>query len=109
MKISEDGILLRIFVGESDRVGTMPLYEDIVIKAREFGLAGATVFRGIMGFGGNSRFHSLKLLALSEDLPIIIEIVDSEEKVEEFMSYLDKVVKEGLITKEKVSVLRYTE
>lgn len=107
MKIPEEGVLLRIFVGESDRVGGKPLYEAIVIKAKELGLAGATVTRGLMGYGATSRMHSAKILRLSEDMPVIIEIVDRREKIEEIMPFLDEHVKEGLITSERVTVVKY--
>jgi len=107
MKLPETGILLRIFIGESDLYKGQNLYEAIVIRAREMHLAGATVIRGIMGFGANSRIHSSKLLTLSEDLPIVIEIVDTEDKINQMMPFLDEVVKEGLITKERVNIIKY--
>lgn len=107
MKLPSEGVLLRIFIGEDDSYGGKPLYEQIVLKAREMNLAGATVIRGIMGFGASSRIHTAKLLRLSEDLPVVIEIVDTQEKIEKFMPFLDEVVKEGLITMEKVRVIRY--
>jgi PII-like signaling protein len=107
MKLPETGILLRIFIGESDSYKGQTLFEAIVIKARELHLAGATVIRGIMGFGASSRIHSTKLLTLSEDLPIIIEIVDTEDKIDQLMPFLDEVVKEGLITKERVNIIKY--
>jgi len=107
MKLPEEGMLLRIFVGETDQYKGKALYEQIVIKARELNLAGATVVRGIMGFGADSRMHSAKILRLSEDLPIIIEIVDTEEKLNTIMSFLDEAVTEGLITLEKVKVIKY--
>ena len=107
MNIPQEGYLLRIFVGESDRFGHRPLYEEIVLKAREAGLAGATVLRGVMGFGRNSILHTAKILRLSEDLPIVIEIVDSLEKVEAFMSQLDELIKDGLVTLEEVKVVHY--
>lgn len=107
MKIPEEGILLRIFIGESDRFEGKPLYEHIVMLARKNNLAGATVLRGIMGFGAASRVHSTKILRLSEDLPIIIEIVDSEGKIQNFLSLLDNLVTEGLITIEKAHVIKY--
>ena len=107
MQIPADGTLLRIFLGESDRLGGRPLYEAIVLKAREIHLAGATVLRGHMGFGKNSRLHTAKILRLSEDLPIVVEIVDGEEKIQEFLPWLDSVMHEGLVTLEKVRVLRY--
>ena len=107
MSIPEDGSLLRIFVGESDRHGHHPLYEAIVLKARERGLAGATVLRGVMGFGKHSILHTAKILRLSEDLPMVIEIVDSAEKVEEFLPVLNEMIRDGLVTVEPVRVLHY--
>jgi PII-like signaling protein len=107
MKLPDTGILLRIFIGESDSYKGRTLFEAIVSKARELHLAGATVIRGIMGFGASSRIHSTKLLTLSEDLPIVIEIVDTEEKIDLLMPFLDEVVREGLITKEKVNIIKY--
>lgn len=107
MKIPEEGFLLRIFIGESDRAGGVPLYEAIVLKARELKLAGTTVVRGSMGFGANSRVHTTKVLRLSEDLPILIEIVDSKEKIDELMPFIDAAVKEGLVTLEPVQVIKY--
>jgi len=99
--------LLRIFVGESDRYQGRPLYEAIVLKAREAGLAGASVFRGIMGFGGHSRIHTARVLRLSEDLPVMIEIVDAPEKIEAFLPTLDAMITEGLVTLERVEVVWY--
>lgn len=107
MKLSEAGQLLRVFTGESDVWHGEPLYRAIVLKAKELGLAGATVLRGPMGFGANSRLHTAKLLALSTDLPIVIEIVDSAEKVQSLLPFLDEAVAEGMITLESVRVLRY--
>jgi PII-like signaling protein len=107
MKIPEQGALLRIFIGEADRWHGKPTYEAIVLKARELGLAGATVFRGAMGFGADSRLHTFKVLRLSEDLPIVIEIVDSEEKINGFIPVIDEAVQEGLITIEPVRVIKY--
>ena len=107
MKISEDGQLLRIFIGESDRWHGQPLYEAIVLKAREMGIAGATMLRGLMGFGAASRIHTAKILRLSEDLPIIIEIVDSADKIELLLPVIDEMVGEGLVTLEKVRILQY--
>jgi PII-like signaling protein len=107
MKIPTDGYLLRIFVGEGDRWHGRPLYEAIVLKARELHLAGATVLRGPMGFGAQSRLHTTKVLRLSEDLPIVIEIVDSKEKIDELLPHIDDMVKEGLVTLEKVQVITY--
>jgi PII-like signaling protein len=107
MKIPKDGYLLRIFIGESDHWHGKPLYEAIVMKARELHLAGATVIRGPMGFGANSRLHTAKILRLSEDLPMIIEIVDAKEKIDELMPHIDEMVKEGLVTLEPVQVIQY--
>ena len=107
MKLPEEGLLLRIFIGESDNYKGKPLYEQIVLKARELHLAGATVTRGIMGFGADSRMHTAKLLRLSEDLPVIIEIVDAEENLNKLLPFLDETVKEGLITLEKARVIKY--
>jgi PII-like signaling protein len=107
MRIPENGKLLRIFIGESDRWRRQPLYEAIVLKARELGLAGATVLRGPMGFGANSRLHTAKILRLSADLPIVIEIVDTDEKINALLPHLDEMVLEGLITIEDVKVLKY--
>lgn len=107
MTIPEEGYLLRIFVGESDRYGHHPLYESIVLKAREQGLAGATVLRGLMGFGKHSVLHTAKILRLSEDLPMIVEIVDSREKIENFLPLLDDMISDGLVTLERVKVIQY--
>jgi PII-like signaling protein len=107
MTIPEEGYLLRVFVGESDRYGHHPLYESIVLKAREQGLAGATVLRGLMGFGKHSVLHTAKILRLSEDLPMIVEIVDSREKIENFLPLLDDIISDGLVTLERVKVLHY--
>jgi PII-like signaling protein len=107
MNIPEEGYLLRVFIGESDKVGHRPLYEEIVLKAREAGLAGATVLRGVMGFGKNSILHTAKILRLSEDLPMVVEIVDSLEKVETFVPTLDEMIKDGLVTIEKIRVIHY--
>jgi len=107
MKLPEDGILLRIFIGESDRYGRKPLYQAIVHKAKELDLAGATVLRGIMGFGASSRMHTAKFLRLSDDLPLVIEIVDSKSYINRLLPFLDEVIDEGLVTMEKVRVIRY--
>jgi uncharacterized protein len=107
MSIPEEGYLLRIFIGESDRDGHRPLYETIVLKARETGLAGATVLRGVMGFGKHSMVHTAKILRLSEDLPMIVEIVDSLEKIEAFVPLLDDLITDGLVTLEKLKVIHY--
>jgi PII-like signaling protein len=106
MQIPKDAVLLRVFIGEADRYGRQPLYEAIVLKAREQQLAGTTVVRGAMGFGHSSRLHSATL-RLSFDLPIIIEIVDSEQKVTDFLPVLDSMMASGLVTMEKVQVLQY--
>ncbi|WP_031298107.1 DUF190 domain-containing protein [Sphingobium lactosutens] len=107
MEIPKEAVLLRVFIGEDDRDGNRPLYEAIVLKARELHLAGATVLRGAMGFGHSSRLHTAKILRLSEDLPLIIEIVDSEEKINAFLPTLDGLMTSGLVTLEKVKVLQY--
>jgi len=107
MQIPRQAVLLRIFIGENDRSGRSPLHEAIVLKAREQHLAGATVLRGPMGFGASSRLHTAKILRLSEDLPLVIEIVDSEEKINAFLPTLDGMMTSGLITLEKVQVLQY--
>jgi hypothetical protein len=107
MEIPQDALLLRIFIGESDRWDHRPLYEAIVLKARELHLGGATVLRGPMGFGKTSRLHTAKILELSMDLPLVIEIVDSEEKINAFLPELDKMISGGLVTLEKVKVIHY--
>ena len=107
MKIPEEGKLLRVFIGESDRFDGKPLYEAILLLARSEGLAGCTVIKGCEGFGAASRIHTAKLLRLSEDLPIVIEIVDAEEKIDRFLPKLDSMVQEGLVTVEKVKVVLY--
>jgi PII-like signaling protein len=107
MQIPQDAMLLRIFIGESDRWEHKPLYEAIVLKAREAHLAGATVLRGPMGFGKSSRLHTAKILRLSLDLPTVIEIVDSEEKINAFLPVLDPMIGGGLVTTEKVKVIEY--
>jgi len=108
MNLSVESVLLRIFIGESDRQNGRPLYEEIVLKAREFGLAGATVLRSPMGFGAASRMHTAKILRLSNDLPIVIEVVDEEAKINErFLPWLDMVMGGGLVTLEKVRVIHY--
>ena len=107
MVLPRDGHLLRIFIGESDRHEGIPLYEWIVRKAREHGLAGATVVRGLEGFGAHSRVHTAKILRLSTDLPLIIEIVDTIEKIEDFMPIVDEAVEEGLATLERVEIRFY--
>jgi PII-like signaling protein len=107
MKLDGEGFLLRIYLGELDKFGHMPLYEAIVLKARELGMAGATVLRGPMGFGAHSHLHTAKILRLSEDLPVLIELVDKEEKINAFLPELDKMIKAGLVTLEKVRVIKY--
>lgn len=107
MNLPPEGQLLRIFIGESDRYEGKPLYEWIVLKAKENGLAGATVLRGLMGFGANSRIHTSKILRLSLDLPIVVEIVDTPENIKSFLSCINHVVREGLITLEKAEVHIY--
>ncbi len=107
MIIPGEGQLLRIFVGESDKEEGMPLFEWVVKKAREHGLAGATVIRGLEGFGAHSQIHTAKILRLTEDLPIIIEIVDTPEKIESFLPIIDDVIREGLVTLEKIHIRFY--
>ncbi|MBN2446455.1 MAG: DUF190 domain-containing protein [Phycisphaerae bacterium] len=107
MKIPEQGFLLRVFIGESDQWQGRPLYEAIVLKARELHLAGATVLRGPMGFGAHSRLHTTKILRLSEDLPMVIEIVDSREKIDTLLPHIEEMVDEGLVTLEEVQVIKY--
>lgn len=107
MHIPQDAMLLRIFIGESDRWHHKPLYEALVLKAREMHLAGATVLRGPMGFGKSSRLHTAKILRLSVDLPLVVEIVDSEEKINSFLPILDEMMQGGLVTLEKARVIDY--
>jgi hypothetical protein len=107
MKIPQDGYLLRIFIGEADHWHGQPLYQAIVFKARELHMAGATVLRGPMGFGAHSRLHTTKILRLSEDLPIVIEIVDGKDKIDMLMPHIDEMVQEGLVTLERVQVIKY--
>jgi PII-like signaling protein len=107
MKLEGDGTLLRIYIGELDKWHHTPLYEAIVLKAREMKLAGATVLRGPMGFGAHSHLHTAKILRLSEDLPVLIEIVDKEEKIQAFLPVLEEMVRDGLVTMEKVHVIKY--
>jgi uncharacterized protein len=107
MKLPSEGYLLRIYLGESDRWRHKPLYEAIVTKARELGMAGATVLRGPMGFGAHSRLHTAKILRLSEDLPMVIEIVDSKEKLDLLLPYIDEMMRDGLVTLEEVKVIKY--
>ena len=108
MKLKEDGILLRIFVGETDRYRGKPLYKQIVHRAKELDLAGATVTRAIMGFGANSRVQTSSLLRLSEDMPLVIEIVDSEAYIDRLLPFLDEAIDDGLVTMERVRVIKYT-
>ena len=107
MQLPREAVLLRIFLGEDDRHAHKPLYEAIVLKAREMHLAGATVLRGPMGYGHSSRLHTAKILRLSEDLPVVIEIVESEDKINAFLPVLDGMMGSGLVTLEKVQVLQY--
>ena len=107
MRIEGQAKLLRIYIGETDRWHGQPLYMAILLKAREMGLAGGTVFRGIAGYGANSVIHTANILRLSEDLPVVIEIVDADEKVQAFLPVLDEMVKEGLILMREVEVIKY--
>src|SRR6201991_2172914 len=107
MQIPRDAVLLRVFIGEDDKLGHLPLYEAIVLKARELNLAGATVLRGPMGFGHSSHIHTTKILRLSQDLPIVVEIVESQEKIDSFLPVLDEMMSSGLVTLERVQVLQY--
>ena len=107
MQLPRDAILLRIFFGEEDRANHLPLYEAIVLKAREMHLAGATVLRGGLGFGHSTRLHTTKILRLAEDLPLVVEIVDTQEKIDKFLPVLDSMMTSGLVTIEKVQVLQY--
>ncbi len=107
MHIPRDAMLLRIFIGEDDRCRGRPLYEAIVLKAREMHLAGATVLRGPLGFGHSSHLHTTKILRLSQDLPVVIEVIDSQAKIDAFLPELDRMMSSGLVTLEKVQVLQY--
>ena len=107
MQLPKECVLLRIFLGEKERSGHAPLYEAIVLKARETGMAGATVLRGPMGFGLSSRIHTSKILDLSEDLPMVIEIVDTQEKIDTFLAVIDPMMTGGLVTLEKATVIQY--
>jgi uncharacterized protein len=107
MELPEDALLLRIFIGESDRHGHKPLYEAIVLKAREMHMAGATVLRGPMGYGASSRIHTAKIIQLSMDLPFVVEIVDTEDKINAFLPLLDEMMNSGLVTLEKAHVIHY--
>jgi len=107
MKLTGQAVLLRVFVSETDKHEGKPLYEQIVLQARQLNLAGATVLRGIMGYGASSRLHSAKLLRLSEDMPVVVEIVDTEENLGKLMPFIDQAVADGLVTMEKVQVITY--
>jgi uncharacterized protein len=107
MQLPRAAVLLRIFFGEDDRSGNRPLHEAIVLKAREMHLAGATVLRGHIGFGHSSHIHTTKILRLAQDLPVVVEIVDSEEKISAFLPVLDTIMTSGLVTTERVQVLQY--
>jgi uncharacterized protein len=107
MQLPRDALLLRIFFGEEDKANHRPLYEAIVLKAREMHLAGATVLRGSVGFGHSTRLHTTKILRLSQDLPLVVEIVDTQEKIDSFLPILDRMMTSGLVTIEKVQVLQY--
>jgi len=107
MKLEGEGKLVRIFIGENDQWHGKPLYEAIVMRARESGLAGATVLRGLMGFGAKSRIHTAKVLRLSEDLPIVVEIVDRADRIEAFLPALEEMVADGLVTLERVQIITY--
>jgi len=107
MNIFKEEVLLRIFIGESDHYNGRALYEHIVYQARELHIAGVTVIRGIMGYGANSKIHTAKILRLSEDLPIIIEIVDDEEKIKTLLPYIEKCIGNGIVTMEKVKVVKF--
>jgi uncharacterized protein len=107
MQVPRDAVLLRIFIGEDAKAGRLPLYEAVLLKARELHLAGATVLRGPMGFGHSSHLHTTKILRLSQDLPIVIEIVDAQDKIDAFLPVLDGMITSGLVTLEKVQVLQY--
>ena len=109
MQIPKEAVLLRIFIGEDDRADGQPLYEAIVLKARELQLAGATVLRGPMGFGRSSRLHTAKILRLSQDLPMVVEIVDAEDRIGALLDAIEPLIGSGLVTLEKVQVLRYGE
>ena len=107
MKIPQEGCLLRVFIGESDHWQGKPLYEAIVLEARRLHLAGATVLKGAMGYGASSRLHTAKVLRLSEDLPLVVEIVDSREKLEQLLPFLEETVTNGLVTLERAEVIWY--
>ncbi|MBL8667465.1 MAG: DUF190 domain-containing protein [Rhodospirillales bacterium] len=103
----QDALLLRIFLGEDDRADGRPLYEALVLKAREMGLAGATVLRGPMGFGRNARLHTTKILQLSTDLPVVVEIVDAHDRIHDYLSVIEPMMTGGMVTLEKATVIRY--
>jgi PII-like signaling protein len=107
MQVPKDAVLLRIFIGEGDTSGNLPLHQAIILKARAMHLAGATLLRGPLGFGRSSRLHTSKILRLSEDLPIVIEIVDAEDRIDAFLPELEQLMGSGLVTLEKIKVLRY--
>lgn len=107
MTLPSEGWLLRIFIGESDKFHGQPLYEAIVLKARALHMAGATVLRGPMGFGAHSRLHTAKVMRMSQDLPVVIEIVDARAKIDELLSHIEQMVPEGLVTLERVQVIKY--
>jgi PII-like signaling protein len=107
MELPKEAVLLRIFMGEDDKAEGKPLYETLVLKAREAGLAGATVLRGPMGFGKSSHLHTTKILRLSQDLPVVVEFVDQEAKIRDFLQAIDPIMGSGLVTMEKVQVVRY--
>ncbi|HBA86128.1 MAG TPA: hypothetical protein DCZ95_18755 [Verrucomicrobia bacterium] len=107
MNLPEEAELLRIFIGEGDKWGDRPLYEAIVMEARKRGMAGATVLRGVLGFGADSRMHTAKILRLSEDLPLVVEIIDKPENIDALMPELDRMIKDGLVTREKIRVTIY--
>ncbi|HET9903044.1 MAG TPA: DUF190 domain-containing protein [Xanthobacteraceae bacterium] len=107
MPIPRDAVLLRVFFGEDDKFETLPLYEAIVLKAREMHLSGATVLRGHLGYGHSSRLHTAKILRLSQDLPVVVEIVDAQEKIDAFLPVIERMMAGGLVTMEKVRVLQY--
>jgi len=109
MKIQEEAHILKVYISEQDMYHGRPLYEQIVLQARKIGIAGATVTKGILGYGADSRLHSAKILSLSENLPVIIEVVDSKENLKELMGFLDENVKEGLVTLEPVNIIKYRE
>jgi uncharacterized protein len=107
MQIPQEAVLLRIFFGENDKFQRLPLHEAIVLKAREMHLGGATVLRGHLGFGHSSRIHTAKILRLSQDLPVVVEIIDSQEKIDTFLPVLDAMMSSGLVTMERAEVLQY--